>query len=359
MKNSIWVVLLLMATACSTPKKMFEAGRYDQALELASGRIEKKCCRTEDLHFLNQSYHAASQADYERIVVLKESGQPDIWPEIYHRTKLMRKRQNVVLALPEEAREAIRFQTVDFETEEAAARQKASMYLFTLADELMHVETPENAHEAFRALEALKQIDGSFPQIDQLMIKALVVGAHDISFELVNSSGKSLPADFASAAATSFTAKSKLPEGKVDYAIKKDKSYGLRIILRILAFDISPEKMATTTYTEKRPQADQEDVAQVVELNLEKSVTLNARLAFVGQHANTTVLSVPLDVYTGFKHNFAVIRGDASACSERTRKLADQGPRPFPSDFAMLLQAARDLGATSGTLIVDETNEKE
>lgn len=359
MKKSVWVVLLLMATACSTPKKMFETGQYQQALETAAARIEKKCCQTDDLHFLNQSYHAANQVDYDKIIALKASGQPDIWPEVYHRTKAMRQRQDIILTLPEEAREAIRFQQVDFETEEAAARQKASMYLFTLADELMQVETPENAREAFRALETLKQIDGSFPEIDQLMIRALVVGAHEISFELVNSSGKRLPVDFAKTTTTSFVEKSKLPTAKLDVAPKKEKAYDLSIILRITDFDISPEKTASTAYTETLPKAGEDAVAQVKELSLEKTVSLDARLDFVRFKGNKAVLSVPLDIHTGFKHNFAVIRGDELASSERSRMLARQGPRPFPSDIAMLLQAARDLGNTSGALIVDEMNEKE
>lgn len=355
MKKIVWVFLLLMTAACSSPKKLFESGHYNEAMKLASERLEKKCCSASDLHFLNQSYHAANQIDYDRIIALKASGQPDIWPEVYWRTHAMLERENQLLSLPEQAREAIRFQPVDFATEESAARQKASMFLFSHATELMEVETTENAHEALRALLALQDLDPNFPQIDQQIIQALLAGSGNIGFRLSNLSDKPLPKEFAPALFNSLK-NDRLPVSNRLVVAQGDATrYDLMITVNISSFEISPEKQSVIAYAEPGLDSmDKKAVADIKEITMEKTVQMNASMDFVVKNASQAVLSVPLKLQTSFNHNFAVIKGNQHACSQRVKDMAQQAPKPFPSDRAMLLQLAKDLGETGGSLLFDD-----
>ena len=72
-------------------------------------KAQKDKLNEKKLAVFSASYHQANEEDYRRIIELKQSGQADIWIEIYFRTKNIDDRQKQVENLSEEIKKQINF----------------------------------------------------------------------------------------------------------------------------------------------------------------------------------------------------------------------------------------------------------
>ena len=81
---TIFIVLLIAISSCTTAKYHLKHGNYDLALYWAVKKIRKVPDKTKAIEVLKKAYPIANEKDHERIKFLKQEGTPEVWDEVFH-----------------------------------------------------------------------------------------------------------------------------------------------------------------------------------------------------------------------------------------------------------------------------------
>ena len=100
-------------------------------------KAQKDKLNEKKLAVFSNSYHQANEEDYKRIIELKQSGQADIWIEIYFRTQNIKNRQKQVENLSEEIKKQINFKELNLDSEINNSKEKAELYICAKVDVLL------------------------------------------------------------------------------------------------------------------------------------------------------------------------------------------------------------------------------
>lgn len=83
----LFSLTIIVLSSCSSPARMIKNQQYDRAIEKLTRNMRKGKTNDKEISWLKQAYHTANQLDHDRIMLLKRSGQPDIWPRYIHYMK--------------------------------------------------------------------------------------------------------------------------------------------------------------------------------------------------------------------------------------------------------------------------------
>jgi hypothetical protein len=356
----------LLASSCSSPARLIKNQRYDQAIEKLSRKMRNGKTNDKEIAWLKQAYHTANQLDHDRIMLLKKSGQPDVWSEVYTLYEGMYRRQQLIRTIPVSFQQRIDFKVLPLEEEMRAAKNGAQEYLYASAVKLLSTKNRSDARKAYDQLIQLSKY-GSYRDMDQLMRKALLQGTNQVLILFSNDSRLPLPDDFETRL-MSFN----LDEAdfvQYDFHELDGKEYDYTIYVRLKEIISSPEKIETRSFTEKskiesgtKPLRDEQghivldSLGKVIEIPdyktiealvhetvMGKSLTVNGQVEYVNMWTNRRELVTPITTTMHFRHAYAVVHGDLRAITEETRIMMGNRAVPFPPDWMMLRDAVEPL----------------
>ena len=287
------LVLCILCGACNTTKKLYEAKEYDQVImnaapKLCAGRISNNL-----LDMVARSYHQANQADHERILALKATGEPDIWPEIYERYCSMKGRNEALSCLPEKVKKHINYTSLQLDEPLSAARNKAEAYLTAKISQTLDEENPD-LDKTDEMIWHLESINPKNTQLNEFKIKSLGKQYGDLS-RLVH--------------------------------------------FEVQEYKVSPEKDETVSFKEMKDNHS----ATITDHTLSKDAKVKGKMVFIDPKSKRMLLSLPFEANSVFKHNYTTMEGDMEACSEQTLERLKQKPVPFPTKESLIEDAITKL----------------
>lgn len=286
---------------------------------------------------LMQSYHQANEQDFKRIMELKASGQPDIWMEIYDKSVSIDERQKKVEVLPDKVKSAINFKSLNLDNEITNAREKAELYICAKANLLYKDINEENLGEARKLIRQLHKINPQSKNIDELMLKSVILPSKQIIVRVATPTELQVTQNYAKII---LDFDNNTVYGRpFDAVPDKDKDYDLMIRIMIEETIISPERIESVTFEEKKDNAR----AIVTDKTMIKSATLKGKIQIIDVENDEIMINTPYNVSSTFRHQYAEASGNTSACTEYTIELLKRKHIDFPTDNSLLEAAAREL----------------
>ena len=282
-----------LTVSCNTTKKLYEAQQYDQVILTVAPKICQGEARHDEVVMVADSYHKANQADHERIMGLKATGQPDVWPEIYERYTSMEGRNQALSCLSPDLKKIFNYADLDLDDELTGARNKAEAYLAAKINLTLGTATPD-LEQVDRMIRQLERVNPGNSRINELKVKALA------------------------------------------------KRYGdLQRLKHVEVFQrlVGPDRDETVTFKESKDGL----TATVTDHKLSKTATVKGKVNFIDPQNKQLLLSLPFEVSSKFEHNYSTVEGSQQACSEQTLERLKQQPIPFPTDESMVRDALKEL----------------
>jgi len=370
------LLVALVFTSCSSPQKLVEHGRYDQAVEVALRRLSgKKKKKAKHVMALESALNRANQRDMNEAERLKRQGRPENWPRINDLYQSIRHRQSKVEPLlPLISYEGIKanFRFVKVEGLENESRKKAAEYHYARAQRLLEDARRGDKLAAREAYQELDEIDGYFERYrdkEELKNLAREQGTTRIMVKMENDARVVLPA----ALERDMEALNVRDLNTFWQAYYTDQVSDLKmdyeVVMRITRVDISPELIKERSYEESREVQDGwryvldengnvakdtlgNDIkeprmitvyAQVLEQYQSKVAALGGSLEIYDKRTGERIDSHPMSAEAVFENYASTFRGDKRALSTDSKQRIGNRPQPFPSSEALLFEAAEQL----------------
>ncbi len=309
----------------------------DKTIDKLIPKAKKNKLNDKQLTLLTNSYHEANETDHKRIMNLRESGQPEIWIEIYHRLVSINERQGKVKVLPESIKNAMNFKSLNLDKEISNSREKAELYICAKVNVLLKNINNENIAEANKLINQLSKINPQSGNIGDLMLKSAVLQSKQILFKVISPIELYIPQEWKEII-LDFDNNS-IYGIPFDVVQDKNVSYDLTIRIMIDEKNISPERIDAVTFEERNGNIR----AVVTDKTMIKSATLKGKIQIVDVKNDEILINTPYFVTSTFRHQYAEVSGDKSACSEETIQLLNKQIIDFPSDESLLKDASRKL----------------
>ena len=374
MKKVIYfIICLILFTGCGSSKKMYQKGRYDQAINKAVKKLRKNPTKVNDINILDRSYNIANERDNERVRYLEMEGNPNSWDEILGIYSALKNRQSLVrtvlpLKLPNRT---INYQYVDYDQEIISAKQNAAEFYFANAQELMKNGDKESYRQAYHELQRAKNYaGGGYLGIDQLIAEAREKGISRALFTINNQTIYKLSREFEESI-LSFNI-SELNSEWVEYHTRQlDENitydYIIDVILKVI--EITPERISESLTTEKKDIRDGfeyeldnkgnvkkdslgNDIkkpkyktisCEITKSLQQKSVHVVGLIEMNSLEPKKTLKKEEIGADGFFEHVYGKANGDMNALTAESIKLVENLPLPFPHDLDMIYRAGESL----------------
>jgi hypothetical protein len=363
----LFLIVLFGSSACASSEKLLEKGRYDQAIEKAAKKLRKNPNDSDELYVLQEAYSQANTFDKERIDFLEAENRDENWLEIYFLYSQLEQRQDVIRSLPTGVR--TQFTLVDYDEEIIHSKESAAEAMYQQGMEYLDRGDRQSARLAYREFQEVKNIYTDYKDVNQRLREAQYLGTNFVLLRIENNSDKVLPEDFD-------TELRKIGLGELNsewvrYETYPDTSiyYDYNIVLDIQEIAVSPEQVETRKYTEQREiqdgmkyvldengnvkkDSEGNDIrepnivtvsADVTESIQRKSALVGGAIDYIDLQTNQLVTTEKISVEALLERFSALASGNKAALSEETRKKIGSRPAPFPSNEAMLMDAALKL----------------
>lgn len=344
-----WLFLLIVFSffQCSSPQKLIDQKQYEEAFSVLLQKSGDGRLNATQTMQLKQVYHIANQNDHEAVKVLKASGQPDIWPEVYIHLQNIQQRANAAGSLTAAIRHEIDYKPLDLKEDIQVAKIKASQYYSGMAEKLLETGDKSDSKQALLYLEQLQKLNPAYPALDKKLRKAVFNMADKILLGFKNKTGVKLPAGLADKILDPVHFTGSAIQNKIIFSpeLASGNTYQLLIVLNEI--DVSPHKSGQTNFTEQYENAK----AEVVRNELQKSASLKGHLQIAPMNSKKAVLVSPFDVTSGFEYTYVRYTGDERALSQENLKLSRKAAIPFPSDESLIRDAADELNKTVALLL--------
>ena len=325
--------IAMSMTACQTTQKLYDNGDYDEVIQRLAPRARSGGLSNKNFNLLANAYHSANQTDHERIVLLKTSGQPDVWSEVYQRYRSMNGRCKALSGLSKSDKKAMNYTKLDLDSELSSSRAKAERYLAAKAKALID---EGDMSEARKNVIQLQRTNPENPEIATLKQRLMALSANTILLTFENVSRNRLPAAFADAL---LKTSPELP--KATSAVQRGTDYDLVVNVRLDEVKATPEHTDAVTFEEERNGKK----VSVTDKTDTKSLTIKGMVEYYEKDGNVLRLAMPFEVVSTFKHDYAEIKGDAEACSPQTLEMVKAGRVPFPTNESLAIDAATKLNS--------------
>jgi hypothetical protein len=366
-------LLVLFMFACASPNRLVKNQEYDKAVEKLSKSLRTGNAKDKQVKLLSQAYHAANQRDHDRIMLLRQSGQPDIWSDIYFRYLAMNHRQDLIKGLPDKVKQGISFRPIDYGADIAESSNKASAFLYAKSELLLKSNDRADARKAYDLLMELSQINRNYRDTEMLMRQALLQGTNQVLLAFDNQTRMPLPEGFTDKLMAFNPADFRDEFVQYDLYAVDGKNYDFTVWITLKDIRVSPEQVESRSFTETReiedgtkPKRDEDgnivldEEGNVVEVPnyrtisavvhetlLNKSALLEGSVDYMRNYDNSIVFTIPISANNNFSYAFASVNGDLKAISRETRQMMQNKPIPFPPDGLMVLEAARALNESA------------
>ena len=378
MKKIIGLLIVIsVITGCTSSKKYLQRGQYDAAINKSVKKLAKKPTKVKQIRILRDAYRLANQQDNDRIKFLKQSGQPDIWDEVFKRLNKMKGRQANVKRLPSSVLAKINFVPIDYDAEIIASKQKAAEYFYVHANSLLNRNEKYAARQAYDEFRKVKNYYSSYKDVDKKINEAYNLGMNYVLFKMQNKSGIAVPKNFERDLLK--ISLSNIAGKWVRFDTKQIKNfhYDYNIYLNLKMISVSPEHVKEKEYVESKKVEDgwqyvldasgnvMKDSAgndlkvpkyvdkkcYVTEIYLSKKAIVSGTLDFWNNQTRQLIKTDPVTAESFFDHRFANAKGELSILKKSTRRLVKTRPMPFPSDFEMIYRTNENLKKMTKNII--------
>lgn len=381
MKNSAiicsWFFFMLSFVSCTSIEKLVETGQYDKAIYYATNKLSgAKVNKVEYVKGLETAFKKATDKDMAYIDKLKNEGNPESWETILSIYRVISDRQEQIrplLPLTDENGKKANFLFVNTNDLEKEAKEQTINFLYTSAkdflDEARNTKDRIPARKAYEALLKLKNYAARFLDVPQLEREARELGTTKILVNVQNYSQSILPAGLEDEILRLGFRDLDREWQKFDAYPEKNRVYDLGITLILSNIEVSPGAVNEKSFIEKKEVSDgfqyaldekgnvKKDTAgndiklpktkwieaQIIEVFQTKSAGLSGRLEVMDLYTKGIKESRDINAVAVFENRAASFKGDEKALTEDTRKRLGNRPAVFPTDAALLLEAARKL----------------
>ena len=380
MKNLLpyWLFFIIFFASCASPDALVDSGRYDDAIGLVARKIRgKDNVKQKHVLAIEEAFRKAQNRDMREIDVLKKEGRPENWEQINDLYADISKRQNIVAPLvPLYSKDGYKaeFKFVKVDELSIESREKTAEYLYDRARKLIaeaeETGLREPAREAYYELQKIEDFYLNYKDKDRLMKIAQVLGTEQWLVRMVNKSDVVLPGEFERRIM-------KIDVGDLDsrwenFSLTRHENidYDYEVVINIEDIFVSPDQEKERQFDESREieegyeyvldengnvmkDSSGNDIkvprkifikATVLEVYQTKLAEVTGSWDLIDTRTNTLLKTEPLTVEAGFEHYASkLIGGDKRALTKETKKWLGNEPVPFPSDEALLLEAAEVL----------------
>lgn len=381
MKNQLLYLFLVIfiVGACTSPQKLIHSGDYDDALRLATRKIRGKSkVKDEYVMAIEEAFKKAQDRDMRAIQSLKQEGRSENWEKINYIYDQIDDRQDLVEPfIPLYGKDGYKaeFKFVKVDELSIESREKAAEYLYHRAEILLEearlTKLRGPAREAYNELVKIEEFYLNYKNKDQLMKEADFLGTEQWLVRVDNNSEVFLPRDFERLVL-------KVDVGDLNSRwtnfnltdIRDDIEFDYVVVMNIDNIAVSPNQEKERQFDESKEIEDGfeyvlddngnvmkdtsgNDIkipktkfikATVLEVYQEKEAIINGSWDLIDAKTGNLLKTEPLTVDARFE-NYAstLLGGDKRALSKDTKDRLGNEPQVFPSDEAMLLQAAEVL----------------
>ena len=284
------------------------------------------------------AYHQANQADHERIMALKASGQADIWPEVFERYCSMRGRNEEMSHMPESVKKNVNYRKLDFEEELNNARNKAEAYLEAkIAQDLQKGGADASKTDAL--IWELERVNPKNTRLNEFKLASLMPQVDAILIGCTPRRGVHLPLGVEQAIVSFDADELAAIPAKIGYHKQRKTRYGLIAKVVITRCVASSDRDDAVTFTESKGDLS----ALVTDHTLSKTATVKGTLNLYEPKKGDLLISIPLEANSKFNYTYSTVEGTREACSEQTLERLERQPLPFPTDASIITDAAREF----------------
>ncbi|HMQ50434.1 MAG TPA: hypothetical protein PKA00_23585 [Saprospiraceae bacterium] len=371
--RAITFLFLLGVVSCSSPQKLVDQGNYDTAIQLAVKKLSgKKVAKEKYVQALEEAFNKANNRDLREAERLKREGRPENWPKINEHYQRIRSRQNKVaplLPLADQFGVQANFRFIQVDELEFESREKSAEYHYVKAKQLL-LDAQDGdklaARQAYDELNAIDQYFRDYKEKGSLKQKAQDLGVVHTLIKVENRSGAFMPAGLDREIRLINVNDLNSFWEKYYTQSASGVDYDYEAILNIINMDVGPSLVQEREFEESREVEDGweyvldkngnvskdslgNDIkvpkkvvvkAWVLETHQTKVATLTGRLEIYDTKNRNTVRTSTLTADAVFENYAATFRGDKRALSTNTKNRLGNRPLPFPSDEALLFQAA-------------------
>lgn len=357
-------VIGCLFVSCASSEKLLQKGKYDQAIEKSSKKLSKNPDNEEELAVLKEAFYQANRVDREEIEFLEKENPEMNSVEIYQLYSRLDQRQDRLKALPPGVRNEFDF--VEYDDAIIESKSMAASISYERGLDYLDRQDRESARRAYYEFERAHAIYPGYREVEKLMNESRYMGTNQVLFTIENNSDSVLPEDFDTELKK--IALKELNTQWVNFDTQTDtmQSYDYYVVLNIKSIDVTPESIDRKIYTETREIQDGEKyvldedgnvkkdslgndikepnmvtiAADVTESFQHKNAFVGGSIDYVDLYSDQLIKTEPLSVEAEFNFYSAAATGNMDALSEETAEKVGRRPVPFPSNEAMLLDAA-------------------
>ena len=366
--NKLIVILLtvFIATGCVTSKKLYQKGRYDQALRKSVKKLRGNPEKTKEINILEKAFNSANEANNNRIKYLKTEGKPESWNEIFLNYSFLKDRQELVrTVLPlKDGSRVIDFPKIDYDNEIVNAKKNAAEYFYVHAKNLLSSNNRFKARDAYFELKKVKEYYNTYQDVDKYIEQARYMGITKVLLKFDNNTIIKLPPQYSKELLDFNT--TQLNSEWVNYYLKSENiNFDNIVNVNLKIIDISPEKLKEKESVQTKTiqdgteyQLDQHNnvikdslgnpikvprmvniSCKVLEILQQKAAHLEGQLEYSDNSGKSLITSKPIASDFFFENRVVTANGDLRALDNETAKLIGKPPLPFPDNIQMVMGA--------------------
>lgn len=332
------LLLGAMLTACNTTQRLYEAHEYDQVIQRLAPEVCAGNMDARDINLVAASYHQANQADHERILALKASGQPEVWPEIYQRYLSMKGRNEALACFPTRVKQDMNYLPLDLDEDLMVARNHAEAFLVAKANQLLATGSRVDAMDAEYYIDQLRHTNKNNSNLLQLQRQCRLRLADRVLVTVDNEDERPLLRSFVDAVLR-FDAGEVPDHVTTTMRLRRVGRDDVLVLVMVSDIQISPVHLDEVTFKETAG----DKTVEVTDHTQSKTVTVSGTIKYYDGDGYRVLSAIPFVVTSTFKNDYTTIRGDREACSEETLNRLNSAPVPVPTDESMLVDAANKL----------------
>ena len=366
----------LILTSCVSTEKLVDQGNYDQAIDIAIRKLAgKKNKKVDHVVALEEAFAKITANDLDRANRLKLDGREANWDAIYSIYRNMRIRQEKIEPLlPVVDKHGVKanFKFVNTLPLEKEAKENAANYYYDRAQQALAQARRGDklaARTAFEDLQKINRYYRSFKNKYALQQEAKELGIAHILVRTKNEAPVIMPRMF--------------ERELMDFGMNKlngrwrtfhttthsDIDFDYEVVVSITSVEVSPALVQEKIYQDTKEIEDGFDyvldengnvmkdtlgndikiprkiiiTADVVEAFQSKAAKVDGYLEFFDLKTRRLIESKPFGGEAIFEHYASTFDGDRRALSDHSRKYCDIAPLPFPTNEALILEAASHI----------------
>ena len=365
-------VLVLFLASCASSTKLYQRGRYDQAINKSVKKILRKPGNTKEMLVLDKAYKIANERDWERINYLKLENNPADIEEIVTLFNRLKYRQSTVrkvlpLQLPDRM---INYPYIHYDEEIVKARASAADYFYHNAVRLMGHGNKDAYRQAYKEFVKVKAYGGRQSDLDQMIYQSRQLGTNRVLVMVQNHTHLNLGREFENQLLA--IKPSAYDSEWVEYHFRdldEGIDYDFYIVANIRIIDVSPDMIKDSDRMVNKKVEDGfeylldpngnvvkdsigNDVkiprfknisCAVIETLQQKHSAIEGDVEFIQLNPQRLLRKEPAGAANAFEHRSARAIGDLQALDEETLRFVKVKPVPFPSDMEMVYRSAESM----------------